>query len=674
MNVNRCALRGAKFSWSYAIPLLCMAFSIPAMVKGQELRKNDLKEVKVKGTTATRQSQMPSQKVTLTDFRRYAADNVADAIRNLSGVNIKDYGGIGGLKTVSVRSLGANHTGIFYDGIQMNDAQNGQVDLGKLSLNNLQEITLFNGQPDLPVLPARAYANASTLLLTPLNPQVDSLKPFRLTAAIKAGSFGLIEPMLQWEQRIDNRWSYKVNAFHTYANGRYKYKVEGDGSTEKVTRKNSDIGALQTDAAVYYLGQDSSSFDVQLNYYKSERGLPGAVVFYNDYSAQRLWNEDLFLQAKYNRKWKNSFQLLVNTKVSQSYIRYLDPDYLNTAGELDQRYKQKEYYLSAAVAYSPLAGLNLSYVSDAAINQLNTNLYQYTYPTRITLLQVMAAKYSVGRSVFQGNLLHTYIKETTTSGQAAPSRSILSPTLQYAYTPFENSGLRLRAFYKNIFRNPTFNDLYYSRIGTVDLKPEYVKQYNVGITYANTYKGKLSYLSLTADAYYNAVKDKIIAVPNKDIFSWSMRNLGKVDIRGLDLSAKTKYQLNPHWAALFSANYTYQNAVDVTSSSSSVYLDQIPYTPQHTANLNAGVAGDHFEVYLNHSFSSHRYYLSENLPQYKVPGFSVTDLSINRHLKFAAMPVTATFEINNLLNSQYAFIRSFPMPGRSFRITLKIII
>jgi len=674
MNTKQYALSGIGFSRLVSAAICCtgLFMSFPGM--GQSPAKKTLKEVKIKGQTVTRQSIAPSQKVNSSDFKRYAANNVADAIRNLSGVNIKDYGGIGGLKTVSVRSLGANHTGVFYDGIQMNDAQNGQVDLGKLSLNNLEEIVLYNGQPDVITLPARAYASASVLMIKPSKPIVTLQKPTQLTIGIKTGSFGLLEPMLQLDQAMNRKWSFKVNTFNTHANGRYKYKVEGDGSAEKVERKNTDIDAFQTDAAVYYTDRDSSNFSIRGNYYKSERGLPGAVVFYNDYAAQRLWNEDVFVQSTYEKKWRNSLQLLLNTKLSQSYTRYLDPDYLNIQGELDQRYKQKEYYLSAAVSYRPLEALEVSYAADAAVNQLKTNLYQFAYPTRLTVLQVIAGKYTVGRSKFQANLLHTAINEWVENGKGAPSKSILSPTLMYSVEPFENSGLQLRAFYKDIFRNPTFNDLYYTRLGTVNLKPEYVKQYNVGATLSKTYTGRLTYLTLTADAYYNHIKDKIIAVPNKDIFSWSMSNLGKVDVRGIDFSAKTKYQLTEKWAALFALNYTYQRAVDKTNSQSSVYMDQIPYTPEHTGAFNAGVTNATVGIFFNHILSSHRYYLSENLPEYKVPGFSVSDASLTWMFKFSGLPVSSSFEVNNVFNTNYAFIRSFPMPGRSVRLSLKVTI
>ena len=73
-------------------------------------------------------------------------DNVADALRYFSGIQIKDYGGVGGLKTVNIRSMGTNHVGVFYDGIELGNAQNGTVDLGRFSLDNMESVTLYNGQ------------------------------------------------------------------------------------------------------------------------------------------------------------------------------------------------------------------------------------------------------------------------------------------------------------------------------------------------------------------------------------------------------------------------------------------------------------------------------------------------------------------------------------------------
>ena len=64
-------------------------------------------------------------------LKKMNALSVADAIRYFSGVQIKDYGGVGGIKTVNIRSMGTNHMGVYYNGVQLGNAQNGQIDLGK---------------------------------------------------------------------------------------------------------------------------------------------------------------------------------------------------------------------------------------------------------------------------------------------------------------------------------------------------------------------------------------------------------------------------------------------------------------------------------------------------------------------------------------------------------------
>ncbi|MDD6496167.1 MAG: TonB-dependent receptor, partial [Prevotella stercorea] len=53
----------------------------------------------------------PSQTLAGTALQNLSTTSVADALKYFSGVQIKDYGGLGGLKTVNVRSLGSQHVG-----------------------------------------------------------------------------------------------------------------------------------------------------------------------------------------------------------------------------------------------------------------------------------------------------------------------------------------------------------------------------------------------------------------------------------------------------------------------------------------------------------------------------------------------------------------------------------
>lgn len=70
----------------------------------------NLGEVVVKAKTY--KEVIPAQSLKGEELRKLNSFSVADAIRYFSGLQIKDYGGVAGLKTVNIRSMGTNHTGV----------------------------------------------------------------------------------------------------------------------------------------------------------------------------------------------------------------------------------------------------------------------------------------------------------------------------------------------------------------------------------------------------------------------------------------------------------------------------------------------------------------------------------------------------------------------------------
>ena len=599
-------------------------------------------------------------------FIKTSSYNVADAIRNFAGVNIKDYGGIGGLKTISVRSLGANHTGVQYDGINLSDAQNGQIDLGKLILDNIESINLYQAQPTDLLSTATSFSTANVISIVTKKPKFQAGKNSNLLLKLTAGSFGLIHPVIQYQQKLSDNWSANFNTSYQNANGTYKFKVEGDGSDTLASRSNGDLMALQLDGGFSGRFSPNNSIELRASLYDSERGLPGAVIFYDAAnSSQRLWNKDFYTQLRFKQKLNDKWNLLLSSKFSENYTRYLDPQFLNQKGELDNRYTQNEYFQSAATTYQATKNLLVNYATDISFTTLNTNLAQNNYPTRTTFLQVIGAKYYFKTLVVEGNLLNTSIKDQVKNNSTSPSFSAYTPTFSFNYQ-IDNDFL-LRGFYKHVFRYPTFNDLYYTNFGNRDLNPEKAIQYSFGGVFSKPLKGNFSGLNLSADLYYNQIEDKIIALPNKNLFIWSMYNLGSVSIYGADFVSKFNYRINQKATIVYNTNYTFQLALDKTDKNSSVYNNQIPYTPMHTITSNISYEANSWSVFYNHIFSSGRYYLGNNEPEYFVKGFSISDVSVSKQYKSTSL----TAQINNIFNINYSIIRSFPMPGTSVRLTIK---
>jgi vitamin B12 transporter len=655
--------------------VLVTVFLLPsANLLAQQDTSKKLKEVLISSPKAPFvQTIIPLQQISASDFSRYSAANVADAIRNFAGVNVKDYGGIGGLKTVSVRGLGANHIAVLYDGVQVNDAENGQVDLGRLNLNNVQQIALYNGQSPNILQPARSFASASILAITTVKPGLNRDKRYLITAGIKAGSFGLFNPFLQWQQRLNNNWSFIINSYLQNANGRYNF-INDDGLNKTTqTRVGSDVNAQQVDGTLYWSNSDSSKFNLHANYYNSGRGLPGAVIINKPPpSGQRLWNKDLFLQAGYERLFNSGISLLINSKVSRNYLHYINPQFPNTAGFLDQRFTQNEYYQSVALSYHLFPNLEVAYSTDLSINNMSANLPGFRYPTRVTLLNVLASTLIIGKTTLQASLLNTNVTENVATGTTIPHRNLFSPTIMASVKPFDDFGLQVRGFYKFICRVPTFNELYYNFITNTKLKPEFTNQYDLGFTYSKNLTGVLEYISITSDAYFNKVTNKIVYTPN--LYNGSVENYGKVDIKGLDAGLKTQAKLGAAYHAVLSVNYSYQLAQNVTDPTSSIYLNQLPYIPKNTLGFNAGVTKGPMGIYYNQQQLSSRYYNNNNNDEDYLPKYTVSDASIVYKGIYNRMPVIISAEVNNIFNKNYMVVQSYPMPGRSFRFSFQITI
>ena len=192
-------------------------------------RVYELQEAVVVGRGGIAKEVIPVQVLVGKELERLSVHSVADAMRYFSGVQVKDYGGIGGLKTVNIRSMGSQHVGVFYDGIELGNAQNGVIDLGRFSLDNMEAISMYNGQRSAVLQPAKDFASAGSVYLRARVPRFDSLERFHVKGVFKTGSFGLVNPSLLWEQRLGKRVSSSLSAEYMYTTGRYRFSYSKKG-------------------------------------------------------------------------------------------------------------------------------------------------------------------------------------------------------------------------------------------------------------------------------------------------------------------------------------------------------------------------------------------------------------------------------------------------------------
>ena len=624
---------------------------------------------------------IPVQQLKGKELERLSVHSVADAMRYFAGVQIKDYGGIGGLKTVNVRSLGTNHTGVFYDGIQLGNAQNGQIDLGRFSLDNMEALQLYNGEKSDLLQTAKDYASASTVYLQTRKPLFATHKRYNLNVAMKAGSFDTYNPSLLWEQKLTEKLSAQFSGEYMSTSGRYKFsyaKKNGYDTTE--VRRNGDVSALRTEAALFGKSKDGE-WRAKVYFYNSERGFPGASVREEPgkYRHQdRQWDTSVFGQGTFRRNFTNRYSLLLNTKMAYDYLHYLsDPRLDVTTMYTDNHYHQSEAYLSAAHLYQIKPWWQVSLSNDVQYNYLDADLVNFVYPTRWTLLSALSTSLHWDKLSFRVSGLQTYVNDKTRMvGGSAGSKNRFTPALILGYQPLDkgNHDLSLRAFYKRIFRMPTFNDLYYTFIGNKDLKPEYTTQYNVGGTYKRVWeKGLLRSAELRADGYYNEVEDKIVAMPTSNQFRWTMMNFGLCHIWGLDASLRADWRLGMLDVST-NCSYTFNRAMDHTEKGSPFYGGQLPYIPWHAFSAIVGLSWRDWAFNYSFIYTGERYEASANIPEnYSKPWYT-SDLSLTKLVRIKKFTLRITGEVNNVFNQQYEVVQCYPMPGTNFKVKINVMI
>ena len=141
---------------------LCGLFCLGTQAQSprDSIRAQRLNEVNINAGEPQKVFSGPAavQQISAQQIKQLPTLQLSDALKYMSGVVVRDYGGTGGMKTVSVRGLGTQHTGVAYDDIALTDCQTGQIDLGKLSLENVASIALVVGLDDKIFVPARLFS------------------------------------------------------------------------------------------------------------------------------------------------------------------------------------------------------------------------------------------------------------------------------------------------------------------------------------------------------------------------------------------------------------------------------------------------------------------------------------------------------------------------------------
>ena len=577
--------------------------------------------------------------------------SMADAVRYYSGIQLKDYVGLAGFKTINVRSLGSERMRVFYNGIEISNPLNAQVDLSRFTMDNVGSLALYSGQKGDIFQSASDYASAGSLYITTQRPRFTDSTKTNFRASLRGASHYYINPSLLYEHNLGNYMSTSLSVSIDRSAGNYEFR---------------------------YLRRNSAY------HYTSDRGIPGPIVNNIWYRGEELSERNSFVQGNMKLDLSESYRTQLNFKFGYDYLHYENKD--EHAATVDESFRQFEAYLSTSHLYKVYEDWVATGAYDLHFNNIlkkDEQRFQeplnYPRPWRLKHLGSLATQGSFYKIQCQASVLGTYVSnfERDASHQQYNDEYSLSPALLFAYSPLRYSRDRvftIQAYVKQSFRVPSYSDRYISEIEGTQLKAENMLQYSLGVNYANRSDGMLRRYGLSTEVYFHDVTNKIIAYPNGSLYRWTMANLGRARIIGGDINLFSTARLlddfdNP-LEFTTKVQYTYQQARDITSPYDTYYKHQIPNIPWHSGSAILNVTWMGFALNYSFLYTGERYSRQENISYYKMQPWYTHDLSLMKQIPLGRWNLRTMLEVNNLLGQDYEIVANYPMPGRFFRVTI----
>ena len=634
---------------------------------GQKNRIQEINEITITYNLDTIKTQNEWEGINASKIESLQADDAAGLIRKLTSTSIKSYGGLGGLKTVSSRGLGANHSKIVADGFGINNTQNGQINLGQIHSDN--------------IIYVRSNSDGKSQFLHPISAQVAGSQfsletfennfgneglQFRLLA--KQGSFN------QWGSYGAMKFSSKKFLFSGHgsfrsADGNYPFTLVNGNQTSEETRSNNDYTDYNFG---FTTGIKKGKSVIRLGYMQKEfdQGLPGAVILYNNSADERIENRDQNLFGDYVFKG-NKTSLRSFIKINENHINFTDPNYLGQDGGIDISYRNRSMQAGITGESKLAENLKIHFGVEEVISDLLVSDTTFARPLRYHNYAILGLKYKFSKRFnLSLQLSEQFIIENNSAGISAENKFKINPYIELS-TKDECQKFGHKIWYRSSFRMPTFNELYYNNIGNVELKPEEAHQMNYGWSYSpKKYRNFQFYFR--NNIYLNHINNKIVAIPTKNLFTWSMQNVQSANILGTDFKIGSKWNIYKYLKFDLDLNYSLQHARDISDPNSPSYEDQIAYIPVHSGNIDLSIKYKNLGIRFSNYTNSLRYALNENISTNQVDGFWVSTLSTYYSVILKNKnTLTFRFTIKNLFNAQYAVIRSFVMPERNYLIVLK---
>lgn len=583
--------------------------------------------------------------------------NLAEVMHNVGGVNIKDYGGISGIKSVSVRGSSAGQVLVMVDGQRLNDAASGQVDFSRISVEGVEKIEVVRGGGS-----ALYGADAMGGVINIITRKESARNRISSSIDLMTGSFSTASAKVDLRQSGEQ---YAASVIYKALQTEGNFPYQDPNLDILVKKKNNDFTAYDLFTNFQYTLGDkplAHTINVSYNYYTNNKGSPGSIT--QPYDSARTTNQthrmNLAIDGKLN---------LFNNYRFQAFLNNVTNTYLNNEMVVatDDTHKTSSGSLELQMSLVLTANQKLIYGVGSRFDRKGG-------PGSTDEINKRSAIYAF----LQGEIIFQI------TGSSSLSTISLVPALRFdSYSDFGNHwspklgmvfnfGTRWRTSVKaNLgysYKAPSFNDLYWPEddftVGNENLKPEHGTDWDVGL--------RLRYPIINGIAfdvtYFRLqLTDLIVWQQGGSEGKWSPMNVSRAVNQGVETALNLK--LVPNLLSL-AMNYTYLLAQNDDVDDRNYYQKYLVYRPKNTLNVTLDASWQTFTSSLSWQYVSYRYVLPANTIW--LDPYQVTNLTLGWRYAQEAWNLDVTLQVKNLFDEHYEFIQYQPIPGREYRLNVGI--
>ena len=542
--------------------------------------------------------------------------DISRELHKVPGLQIGDYGGFAGIKTLSLRGMGSPHTNVYVDGVRIGNVQTGQGDMGMPEIENFSSAVVDYAQNSISFNTARPVFTDGN---------------FAGKARFYMGSFGTYLPYARLDFKLSDNVSLSAIAAGVISKGDFP---AADGST----RTNNDIRQARCGLNLFGL-VDNGDYHIKAFYNTTERGTPGSLDWPSD---DRQNDMNVYLQGVIKKKFSHLYTLNMGAKAGYDNIYY-------TSAWGDSEYGQTELQLNTSHMFRITRWLRLSFAADMQWDKLVSTMYA---AERLTLISAITGSFYFDLLSF--NIAADYAGYFDKDRK---SRHAISPSMDFRIHLTE--GLDLAGFGRRAYRVPMFNELYYTGYGNPELLPEDAWLTDLGLDFYRSLSSSWN-IKVKIDAFYNYLTNKITSAPTlEDPNIWLPFNIGKVRSTGLDIVAGADCRFND-WSWAVDLKYSFQSAIDKTPDSYS-FGQQIPYLAKHTVTADLSAAWKGYTLNPSWIMKAGRSDAAGSLADW-----NTLDISLSKTFVLKKFSLGVNFCAKNLFDCRYELVSGYPMPGRSF--------